>query len=156
MIQHLMCLSAHHVHANQAFVFGHWQELECFWHSSQILSGLDGPTSADTSADALTFHNDCQEITSQFRIPETTFWNSPRQCLPSGPSSPLFVVSTSGTNQFPTIQTKLTTHFQLPLPGLFQGLIPDHLILLFLPFPLFLLLCLPFLPFLFNALVGCC
>jgi len=32
---------------------------------------LDGPASADASADASTFCNDCQETTSQFRIPET-------------------------------------------------------------------------------------
>src|SRR5882724_8610587 len=37
-IWHLMHLSAHRIHAAQAFVFSHWQVLECFWHSSQILS----------------------------------------------------------------------------------------------------------------------
>src|SRR5882724_11698887 len=101
-----------------------------------------------------------KKYTSQFQIPATMFWYSPHRCLPCRLSLPLSFVSISGTDQFLTIQKKLTTHFELPLLGLFQGLIPDHLVLLLFPLPhffffhlpCFLLLCLPFLPLLLNAL----
>src|SRR5882724_6152319 len=113
-----------------------------------------------------------KKYTSQFRIPETMFQYLPCRCLPSRLASPLSFVSISGTNQFLTIQKKLTTYFELPLLGLFQGLIPDHLVLLLFPLlhffllhlPHFLLLCLlflfllcfPLLLFLFDMLMGHC
>src|SRR5882724_9377616 len=89
------------------------------------------------------FCNDYQ-ITSQFRISETTFWYLPRRCLPFGLSLPLSFVSISGTNQFPTIQgRKITTHFELPFLGLIQGLFSGHLVFLLFPFPPLFLLCPP-------------
>src|SRR5882724_734418 len=45
-ILHLMCFSAHCAHANRAFIFSHLQELECFPHSSQILSRSSSSSSS--------------------------------------------------------------------------------------------------------------
>jgi len=38
-------LSMQWVQADQAFIFSHWQELERFQHSSQILSGSSNSVS---------------------------------------------------------------------------------------------------------------
>src|SRR5882724_13076466 len=83
---------------------------------------LDGPASADASADASMFRNDCQETTSQFQIPVTDV--------------PVLTLSTSTIQTFlaslcffniwnrsvsDNTKKSLTTHYQLPLPGLFQA-----------------------------------
>jgi len=97
------------------------------------------------------------KYTSQFQIPETAFWYSPHQHPPSEPSLLLSVSSISETDQFPTIQKgSLITHYKLPFLGLFQGLIPDRLVLFLLPLLLLFLLRLPFLMLLFIAFTGCC
>jgi len=85
------------------------------------------------------------------------FWYSPHRHPPSEPSSLLSVSSISETDQFPTIQKgSLITHYKLPFLGLFQGLIPDRLVLFLLPLLLLFLLRLPFLMLLFIAFTGCC
>ena len=96
-----------------------WSVAECTCDTRAHTFLLDGPTSAD----AWTFCNDCQELQVSSEILETMFRYSHHRHLPSGPSLPLSVVSTSGTNQFLTIQKKFNNSLSVatsgPLPGLF-------------------------------------